>query len=176
MAKRTVTKRTQNVGVNALARECNLPQSTVSSMMRRGMTADQIRARAGRRTEAQPPKPPTIPGEYDLVIQTKERIDALEDAKLRRARALAERQEIENALRRGELMPVSYVRKFAFRFLTDGRDEMLRLPSELADALAAETDPREVTAILRAAMERVLAKFEQLNEIWQGQSDQEQAA
>jgi len=171
MAKRT-TKRINNIGVNALARECDLPQSTVSGLMKRGMTADQIRARAG----VKPGKQSVAePGEYEVVMQARSRIDALEDAKLRRAKALAERQEIENALRRGELMPVSYVRKWASEFLSAGRDEMLRIPGELADALAAESDAREVAAALRAAMDRVIAKFEQLDQIWQGQ-DQQAAA
>jgi hypothetical protein len=106
--------------------------------------------------------------EYEVVLQGRARVEALEDAKLRRAKALAEHQELENMLRRGELMPVSYVRKWASRFLIDGRDEMLRMGSELGDMLVAESDPVKCRAIIRTGMERALAKFEQLNTIWQG--------
>jgi hypothetical protein len=170
--KRTVTKRTQNIGVNALARECDMAQSTVSGLMRRGMTADQIRAKAAQMQGRPVPKRKAKakaeePSEYDLVIQGRERVDALEEAKLRRAKALAEHQELENMLRRGELLPVSYVRRWATRFLIDGRDEMLRMGSELGDTLAAESDPVKCRAIIRTGMERALAKFEQLNTIWQ---------
>jgi hypothetical protein len=102
-----------------------------------------------------------------MVIQGRQRISDLEEAKLRRAKALAEHQELENMLRRGELMPVSYARKWGLRFLIDGRDELLKGASELADALAAESDPLKVAAILRAWLERTMDKFEQLRMLWE---------
>jgi hypothetical protein len=105
--------------------------------------------------------------EYEAIIQARQRLDALDEMKLRRARALAERQELENMLRRGELMPVSYARLWGVRFLIAARDELLRGPGELGDAVAAESDPRKCTAMLRAWAERTLAKFEQLDTIWQ---------
>jgi hypothetical protein len=119
---------------------------------------------------------PPLPSEYDMVVASRSRYEALEDAKLRRAKALAERQEIENMLRRGELMPVSYARKWGIRFLIDGRDELLKGPSELADGLAAESDPLKVAAILRGWVERAIAKFEQLEMLWKGDLENEQVA
>jgi hypothetical protein len=71
-------------------------------------------------------------------------------------------------LRRGELMPIRYARLWGLRFLIDGRDELLKGPSELADALAAEADPLKVAAILRAWLERAMGKFEQLRMLWEG--------
>jgi hypothetical protein len=68
--------------------------------------------------------------------------------------------------RRSELLPLAHIRSWVFRFLTDGRDEMLRLPSELADTLAAEADPLKVKVVLEAAMQRVLDKFAQLDRNW----------
>jgi hypothetical protein len=172
MKKAPVTKHVTNVGVAALARECGISQAAISKKLKAGKTPDHIRMVAaqkqGRAPNRKGPGRPPLPSEYDLVIQGRERMDALEEAKLRRAKALAERQELENMLRRGELLPVSYVRRWATRFLIDGRDEMLRMGSELGDTLAAESDPVKCRAIIRAGMERALAKFEQLNTIWRG--------
>jgi hypothetical protein len=178
--KPTVTKHVMNVGVAALARECGVSEATVSKKMKAGKTADQIRREAAQRKGIAPnrhgPGRPAKPSEYDLVIEARSRYDALEEAKLRRAKALAERQEIENMLRRGELMPVAYARKWGIQFLMEGRDELLKGPSELADDLAAEADPVRVKAILLAFIERVIAKFEQLEMLWKGDEEQQQVA
>jgi hypothetical protein len=179
MKKKPVTKHVVNVGVNALAREVGQSATTISKKLRAGKTADQIRREAAQRHGTAPstaPGRPPLPSEYDLIVRGREHTNALDDAKLRRAKALAERQEIENALRRGELMPVAYVRQWASRFLTDGRDTLLAGPSELADALAAETDPLKVAANLRAWLERAMGKFHQLDRLWGGAADDEQVA
>jgi hypothetical protein len=188
------SQRIINVGVLALARETGLSGAAVSMKMKAGKTPDQIRAEAAQRQGRAPaskPKPgkaspvpsgrrgpghPPLASEYDMVIKGRERYDAMDDAKLRRAKALAERQEIENMLRRGELMPVAYARKWGIRFLMDGRDELLKGPSELADALAAEDDPLKVAAILRGWLDRVVTKFEQLRQLWEGDLDAERVA
>lgn len=181
MKKRPITKHVMNVGVAALAREVGLSEAAVSRKMKAGQTPDQIRRSAAQRKGIKPPntKGPgraAKPSEYDLVIQSHERGDALEEAKLRRAKALAEHQEIDNMLRRGELMPVAYVRLWASRFLTDGRDELLKGPSEMQDALAAETDPLKCNAIVRAWVERIMNKFEQTDQLWKGDLDNTRVA
>jgi hypothetical protein len=178
-------QRVTYVGVNSLARDVNLPPKTVSNMMRAGKTVEQIRAFAAQRhgTTPVPPIPEkavaekeTPRSEYEMVIAAAERTDALESAKLRRARALAEKQEIENMVRRGELLPVGYVSRWAAKFLVDGRDELLRLPSELADSLASETEPLKIRAVLEAAMLRVLAKWENINRILNADLDAQKVA
>jgi hypothetical protein len=186
MKEPLVTKHIVNMGVCALARETGLSAAAVSQKMKAGQTPDQIRRDAARRQgrapsdKGGPRKPPSgklpsrsrgpgrppLASEYDLVIHGRERLDAIDDARLRRARALAERGELENALRRGELMPVSYFRTWGSRFLTDARDTLLAGPSELQDALALEQDPLKVAAILRAWLERVMGKFHQLERLW----------
>ena len=179
MKKIPAGKRVVNTGVNALAREVGLSPNTISKKMKAGQTPEQIRRDAARR-QGRPPssgqrkgKPATGPSEYELVIQGRERLNALDEMKFRRAKALAERQEIENALRRGELMPVAYVRRWGAQFLTDGRDTLLAGPSELADTLAAETDPLKVAEILRGWLERVMGKLHQAERLWGGVADQE---
>lgn len=176
-------KKVVNVGVNALAREVGLTSPTVSKKLRDGQTPDQIRRAAaqrqgriesGQKVRGPKSKPPTA-SEYDLVIKGRTRLDAIDDAKLRRARALAERGELENALRRGELIPVAYVRQWGSRFLVDARDTLLTGPSELQDILASESDPTRCAAILRAWLERVMGKFHQLERLW-GAGEEEQVA
>ena len=110
-----------------------------------------------------------------MVIKGRERLDNIDEAKLRRARALAERGELDNMLKRGELIPVAHVRQWGSRFLTDARDTLMAGPSELQDTLAAEDDPLKVQAILRAWLERVMAKFHQCERLW-GIGDEEQVA
>ena len=142
------------LGVNALAREVGLPKQTVSELMRRGRGPDEIRLYASMREgrSAQKayaavtslrnvPKSTTAGDEYECVLRGRERLEAIDDAKLRRAKALAEHQEQENARKRGQLVPISYIHKWGTRFLVDARDELLRGPSDLQDALAAESDP-----------------------------------
>ena len=175
-----ITKHVVNVGVAALAREIGQSAATVSKKLKNGQTPDQIRRAAAQKQGRAPTNrkgmgtPPTE-SEYDLVVAGRYRLDALDDAKLRRAKALAERGELENMMKRGELLPVAYVRQWATRYLTDGRDMLLTGPSELQDVLAAESDPLKVAAILRLWLERVMGKFEQLRTLW-GASDEEKVA
>ena len=105
-------------------------------------------------------------GEYEEVLAGNAIFEKLDSAKLRRALALAERGELDNMLRRGELVPVAYIRTWGSRFLTDARDTLMTGPSELQDTLAAESDPLKVSAILRAWLERVMNKFHQLDRLW----------
>ena len=186
--------RITNVGVAALAREIGLTEAAVSKKMTAGMTADEIRAEARRRkgqrpisktaqkeaakapqTRRSPGRPPT-PSEYDLIIQGRERMNEMEAAKLRRQKALAERQEIEVLVRRGELIPLAHVRTWMSKFLTEGRDTLLQGPSELQDALAAEDDPHKCGALLRTWLERAMAKFEAMKAFVESDHEAERVA
>ena len=170
------------VGVSALAREVGLSATAVSQKLKQGQTPEQIRQAAARKQGLPPAergggRRPTgqKKEEYELVVEARQRMELFDDAKLRRARALAERGELDNMLRRGELVPVAYVRQWGTRFLTDARDTLMTGPSELADTLAAETDPLKVNAILRTWLERVMGKFHQLDKLW-GVGDQQEVA
>ena len=181
MKEPLVTKQIVNIGVCALARETRLSAAAVSQKMKAGQTPDQIRRDAARRQGRAPsdtrgpgklpsnsrgPGRPPLASEYDLVIQGRAHTNALDDVKLRRARALAERSELDNMLRRGELVPVAYIRTWGTRFLVDACDTLMTGPSELQDTLAAEADPLKCAAIMRAWVERVMAKFHQLDRLW----------
>lgn len=80
--------------------------------------------------------------------------------------ALAELRQLELAERRRELIPVSYVRTWASRFLVEGRDLLLAGPGELQDVIAAESDPVKCERILRCWVERALLAFFSLERLW----------
>lgn len=82
--------------------------------------------------------------------------------------ALCELRQLELAQRRGELIPVSYVRVWASRFLTEGRDILLNGLGEMQDRLAAETDALKVAAILRFWVDHVMTRFFSLETLWGG--------
>jgi hypothetical protein len=166
------------LGVNALARETGLPKSTISERMRKGQTADQIRIYAAMR-DGRSPQRTFRPGalrceaaksaqsqtEYEVILRSRNRLDAIGDAQLRRARALADKQELENQQRRSELVPTVYLREWSRRFLAYSRDALFKV-SELPEVLAAECDPVKCNQILRAWVERTFVHFYQLDELW----------
>src|SRR5215472_13870185 len=123
-------KRILNVGVAALARELGLSEAVVSRKMSAGKSADEIRAEHARRHGGgrKPPGRPPLPNEYEEVIRTREFYNELEEMKLRRAKALAIKQEMDNLVKSGDLLPISYVRKYGIQFLTEGRDELAKGP------------------------------------------------
>jgi len=159
--------RTVTLGVCALARETGLPRSTVSKRMRAGATPNEIRVYAALRQDRLPPTPsaphPQRPGaesagtqnQHEAVLQGREWVEELNNARLRRLLALAEAQELENEALRKQLVPVVYVREWVARYLDFNRKELLRWPDELADVLAAESDPKRCEAIMRGWAERV---------------------
>lgn len=178
-------KRTQNVGVNALSREVDLPATTVSQMMTKGWSADDIRRYAAQRHGEPAPaakaskssaENETKQSEYDMVIETRGLIQQMEEVKLRRAAALAEKAEIENMVRRGELLPKHYIRTWSLKHMIEHRDTILRMGSELADKVAAESDPRKVKEIIDAYGLRILGPIEKLYALWHMEDVAEKAA
>ena len=82
--------------------------------------------------------------------------------------ALAELRQLELMEKRRELIPVSYVRVWASRFLTEGRDLLLNGLGELQDRLAAENDPAKISEMLRFWLDRVMERFLSLETLWGG--------
>ena len=91
-------------------------------------------------------------------------------AQAEKERWAAALRKLEYQKKSGELLPVSYVRHWGVTFLTEARDTLLRGPSELADPLAAEVDPRQCEMIVQKWVERVMERFFQLERLW-GQGD-----
>jgi len=104
--------------------------------------------------------------DYEVILRGRERLEAIDDVKLRRARALAIKEELEIQRLRSGLVPRVYVREWATRFLASGQEVLLKGPSKLRDALAAEKDPVRVNEILGRWMERTLLQCCQPDDLW----------
>jgi hypothetical protein len=84
----------------------------------------------------------------------------------RKEHLLAELRDLQLMRERGELIPASYVRIWAGRFLVEAKDILLAGPSELQDVLAAECDPLRINTILRGWVERAFDRFHKCDGIW----------
>ena len=82
--------------------------------------------------------------------------------------ALCELRQLELMEKRRELIPVSYVRTWASRFLVEGRDILLNGLGELQDRLASESDPVKIGEILRFWTDQAMARFLQTETLWGG--------
>jgi hypothetical protein len=166
------------LGVNALARETGLPRQTISDRMRKGATAADVRRYAALREGRSPQPTPaavaqrreapksTVPRpECDALLQARDRLSAIGDARLRRTRALAEKLELENQQLRSQLVPTAYLREWSRRFLAYTRGALFKV-SELREVLAVESDPVKCIQILQSWVERTLAHFYQMDELW----------
>jgi hypothetical protein len=97
------------------------------------------------------------------------------NARLRHALALAEKQELENRQLCSGLIPTVYVRAWATKFLDYSRGVLLKVPSELGDALAAESDPVRIGETLRRWVEQALLQLYQSDELRGGGIESEVA-
>lgn len=102
-------KRMVTLGVNALARETGLARQTISDRMKKGATASEIRVYAAMRERRPPQRKPTAIAvqrkapkfresgpKFDATLQAQDWLQAIDDARLRRMRALAEKLALEN--------------------------------------------------------------------------------
>jgi hypothetical protein len=166
------------LGVNALARETGLPKSTISDRMRRGQSADQIRVYAAIRqgrlpqrtsgTVASLPNPNKSTGtrtEDKAILRGRERLEAIDDLRLRRITALAVKEELEIQRLRASLVPTAYLRMWSTRFVAYSRDALL-IVVELSELSATEDDPVKCNQILRDWVERTVAGIYQQDNLW----------
>jgi hypothetical protein len=78
----------------------------------------------------------------------------------------AKLKQLDYQERSGELVPMTYVRHWASRFLLEARDLWTRGPSELRDQLASESDPLACERIVNAFCQRVVSALYRLERIW----------
>lgn len=84
---------------------------------------------------------------------------SLEAARARFAKAQAERVEMQNAVRRGELLELAEVVREGQDILLVVRARLLALPSSLAPELARETEPHTVQRRLTEAIHDALREL-----------------
>jgi hypothetical protein len=119
------------------------------------------------------PVPVIRPGyTYEDAVAEHQAAEDLVGAKLRRAVADADAQELANAQKRGELVPVAYIQTWGTRFLTQAKEELLKGPGELQDHLAGESNPGVCNGLVRGWVERVLEKMYRLEGLWGGGAGQ----
>jgi hypothetical protein len=83
--------------------------------------------------------------------------------------ALAQLRELEVMQKRGELIPLSYVRHWGGNCLIAARNVMDWGPTQIRDELAAEIpggDPVKIEGIVRRWLEPFYAEFERLGVLW----------
>lgn len=83
-------------------------------------------------------------------------IDALSEAQLRKERALAEKHEMENQVRSGELIQVEEARRMGAIAAQAVRDGLLGIPDRVAPEIASLTDARQVRDRLKEEIGLVL--------------------
>lgn len=103
---------------------------------------------------------------YEDAVADHQQAEKIDQARLRRAIALADKQELENAQKIAELVPIAQIRVWGTRFLVQARDLMLKGPSEMQDQLANETVPGKCNQIVRDWVDRVLGELRNLESLW----------
>jgi hypothetical protein len=166
-----VSKAVGSLSASELSRLCNTSLARIYAQLGQGRTAFEIIAASQRRREQEAAKAVRVlPIDLDLAgpprVNGAAAVPAYGESLARKEATLAELRGVELAERRKDLLPVAYFRLWATRFLVQGRDDLLKGPSELADALAAESDPIKCAVVVERWVERVMEKFYQLEKLW----------
>ena len=172
-------------GCTTLARELGISAAAVSQKMQRGMTSEQIRDewRAKRtaadvaargytpartlksRSEQEPANAAAAPARrVSLLPVDPDEMDDPGDveepnffiAKTRKEYALAEKHELDLYEQRGHLVAADKIRKHYADGIVRARGAFLRLPGELGDMLAAESNPAKCSDMLDRELRRIL--------------------
>jgi hypothetical protein len=128
-----------------LAREIGQSEGTVSRKRGQGLTDDQIRQEARQRLA-------------DDANNDGER-DSKRAAEIRYKKAQAAMLELQLEQERGELVRYADVEAWESTNIIRARDIILRIAPEMADRLAAESDPILVREMLEAEHNRALAEL-----------------
>jgi hypothetical protein len=179
----------RNTGGSALARELGADPGNICRMMQRGMTPDQIRAKyearaqlkkrgvgvEGKPTSQAPPRagsPGEPPREEDIPVpyyfhksdpvSIAKQANTLAEIKLRKETALTIATELSNAQRAGDLLPKNWVESWCGEAIIKAREMILKIPTELRDRLATESDPFVIEALLRTELQRALETLERM--------------
>jgi hypothetical protein len=169
--KKSKQRRKQGVTAAGVARLAGCSHVLAGRLLKRGLTPDEIIERikenkvreANRAASNGSPSPP-----LDLpVVPITSNGSLYAYHQARKEEALADFRRIQVMEKQRELIPVSYVRRWASEFLIQGRQILEWGPSELQDELAMESDPLKVRAILDAWVARVMERFSRLTSLYE---------
>jgi hypothetical protein len=165
MKRRRETNRTEPSAAT-VARLAGVSISRVYRLRQEGRSDAQIIADAQRRREFVLRDVPPLPVDVVTNGHAGGAVLSFSAAQAAEKSWSAKLKQVEYQERCGELVPLSYVRHWGTTFLVAARDEMLKAPSELADTLASESDPRVVERTLQTWVERVMLKFYECEKLW----------
>jgi hypothetical protein len=147
-----------------VARLAQISPQRVAQKLRQGKSVNQILKEAeNRRTKQMLRQYPWVPVDSDEDVASSVTFAQAQAAK---EQALSELRQLEVLEKKGELIPVAYVRHWGLNFLIQGRQILEWGPTEMRDELAAESDPIKCEAIVRRRDERVLDAFHRLEVLW----------
>jgi hypothetical protein len=161
------------VSAEVIAKIANVSVQLVYKKLSRGKTPAEIIIEAARWHEMQVASKleiPVIP--YDGKDGTDTHILngygnlSFAAAQAAKERALAELRQLEVLEKRGEVIPLAYVKHWASNFLIQGRQILEWGPAEMQDELAAESDPAKCREIVGRWVERVMERFYQTESLW----------
>jgi hypothetical protein len=157
-----------------IAKLTNVSVSRIYTQLSQGRTPYEILLAAQRRKEQQAARAVSVlPAALDIVAplnggggHVNGSVPSYAASLAKKEAMLAELRSVELAEKRRELLPVSYFRHWGTKFLIEAKNLWLRGPSELADELAAECDPRKCESIVRRFCEQVVGRIYELERLW----------
>ncbi len=89
---------------------------------------------------------------------------SLTDVQIRATNELARKRQLENRVRRGQLIEARVAKQESFRAARIVRDSIMNVPARISADLASETDARRVQNLLEAELRQALATLADLLE------------
>jgi phage terminase Nu1 subunit (DNA packaging protein) len=96
--------------------------------------------------------------------------ESIFSAQRRRAIALADAQEIANAVKRGELVELERVRVWGEGLVKTTVDLLTRIPGQTQDRHASETDPAKCGEVTMGEIQRAVDEIRKMEELWRARS------
>lgn len=161
--------REQYESVRQFARRLGVHHSSVQNAVRVGrivlakngkVPVERALAQWTARTDPRPPRSSYRNGKGPSDANTQV-ADSLIRSRAAREAFRAKREEIELAIKTGELIPRSMMIAEAFECARRARNQLLSIPARLAPILAAMSDPLEVSAALEEELDRVCEELSQ---------------
>ena len=92
--------------------------------------------------------------------------ESFTSAQRRRVVALADAQEIANAIKRGEWIELKRVQVWGEGVVKNTIGLVMRVPGQLRDPIAAETDPVKCDEMMTGELKRVVGEIQKMEELW----------
>jgi phage terminase Nu1 subunit (DNA packaging protein) len=83
---------------------------------------------------------------------------------------LADKEELANAQKRGELVSLERIRNFCTGIVRETIERITQVPGNIQDRVASESDPNRCGAAMREELQRVVDKIREMEELWKTQS------